>query len=156
MSDSDWHGPLKSRSTEGQALLCGRSTAQLLANSAGSSVRMPETQSKHTQSLCQRSVLLQHRTLYTEQRWCTHMCSGFCGKQLHTRTKRTETINEINFYWIFNVKADLNNLFSELIFSPICSYVTQFILLAIWGRSCPFWQLQSKSLDPSHCREHSL
>lgn len=43
MSESDSHGPLKSRSTEGQALSRGRSTAQLLANRAGSSVGMPET-----------------------------------------------------------------------------------------------------------------
>lgn len=43
MSESDSHGPLKSRSTEGQLLSRGRSTAQLLANRAGSSVGMPET-----------------------------------------------------------------------------------------------------------------
>lgn len=52
MSDSDWQAPLKSRSTEGQALSCGRSTAQLLPNTAGSSVRMPKTHSHGTQHIC--------------------------------------------------------------------------------------------------------
>ena len=51
MSDSEWQGPLKSLSTEGQALSWGRSTAQLLANTAGSSVRMPKKHIHHIFSM---------------------------------------------------------------------------------------------------------
>ena len=65
MSDSEWQGPLKSRSTEGQALSWGRSTAQLLANSAGSSVRMPKTQPTHMQYV--QYVNLAHRLNDTDR-----------------------------------------------------------------------------------------
>lgn len=119
MSDSDWHGPLKSRSTEGQALSCGRSTAQLLANSAGSSVRMPETQSKRTQSLCQRCALWGGDAALI----CATVPLRNCSIKEHQRDGIHEMINENILTGTLNVKADINNLFSELIFSVMQSFV---------------------------------
>lgn len=82
MSDSDWQGPLNSRSTEGHARSWGRSTAQLLANTAGSSVRMPGTQSqpgkikhRHSQKLKQKAEKGLHkinisRKYFKTLSWC--------------------------------------------------------------------------------------
>lgn len=63
MSDSEWQGPLKSLSTEGQALSWGRSTAQLLANTAGSSVRMPKKHIHHIFSMFVHRTFTRHCTV---------------------------------------------------------------------------------------------